>query len=111
MDEKESGVLKSISLTGRSGLVQKSRYELYHIIRRDDGSFKQKLIWYYYVQDGELNEVFPLDIQLNPHDRLIGQIKSDATGSLSTGDSMFNAKVDIHIYNNKPESVRRSNIV
>jgi len=111
MDEKESGVLKSITLLGRSGLLQKSRYELYKVNRADDGSFKQKLIFYYYVQDGEVNQTFPLDIQLKPHDRLVGLIKSDALGSLSTGDSQFNAKVDINIYNVKPESVRRVNKV
>ncbi len=107
MDEKESGVLKSISLTGRSGLLQKSKYELYQVSRQTDGSFKKRLIFNYYVQDGEVNNTFPLDIQLNEYDRLIGVIRSDQTGSLLTGDSQFNAKVDVVIYNVKPESVRK----
>ena len=111
MNEKECGVLKSISLSGRSGLLQKSKYELYHVRRDSDGSFKQKLIFHHFIQDGEVNQVFPLEIQLNPFDRLVGKIVSDATGSLLTGDSNFNAKVDIHIYNVNPSSVRRVNKV
>jgi len=111
MDEKESGVLKTISLSGRSGLVQRSKYELYRVRRSTTGAFHQELIFYHYIIDGEVNEVFPLDIQLNPHDRLIGRVKSAATGNYLTGDSMFNAKVDINIYNVKPESVRKVNKV
>lgn len=111
MDEKESGVLKSISLSGRSGLLQRSRYELYKVTRATNGDFHQELVFYHYIIDGEVNQVFPLDIQLNPFDRLVGRVRSAATGNFLTGDSMFNAKVDIHIYNVKPESVRRVNKV
>lgn len=111
MDKNESGVLKTLSLTGRSGLLQKSKYELYQISRQTDGSFKKRLIFNYYVSDGEVNNTFPLNIQLNEFDRLIGLIRSDQTGSLLTGDSQFNSKVDVTIYNDKPESVRRSKIV
>jgi len=111
MDEKESGVVKSISLSGRSGLVQRTRYELYRIRRSSTGAFHQELIFYHYIIDGEVNEVFPLNIQLNPFDRLVGRVRSSATGNFLTGDSMFNAKVDLHIYNVKPESVRKVNKV
>lgn len=108
MDEKESGVLKSITLSGRSGLLQKSIYELYKVDLQADGTYKKELLFNYFVQDGEVNHTFPLNVQLKPNSRVIGLIRSDATGSLLTGDSQFNATLDIHLYNIKPESVRRS---